>query len=56
MVNVLKSYIDRGSRLEITLEQDGNKLTLNSFNLDTAEIQPTIELLNRFFDAKSDDE
>lgn len=52
LINVLKSYIDRGSRLEMTLEKDGKKLSLNSINTDSSQIDQTIDLLSRFFDAE----
>ena len=54
LINVLKSYMDRGRPIEIELERpDGKKLKLKSDNIQQEQLDQTMKLANDFFGVSS---
>lgn len=50
LVNVLKSYVERGHPLDITLERkDGEKLSLKSGNFSAEQLTQVTKLIHDFF-------
>ena len=49
LINVLRSYLERGSKLAIRLEKDGKTLNIKAENVRSSQISNTIEEANKFF-------
>jgi|SRR6185369_15054125 len=49
LINVLRSYVERGSKLAIKLEKDGKTLNIEAENVRASQITQTIEEANKFF-------
>jgi hypothetical protein len=52
LINVGKSFFERNSSLEMTVErQDGKKLTIKAQNVRSGQISSTLETIREFFGA-----
>lgn len=49
LINVLKSYLERGSRLEMKLEKDGKAFAIKAENVSQQQMGQTIKEASRFF-------
>ena len=49
LINVLRSYLERGSKLAIRLEKDGKTLNIEAENVRSSQVGQTIEEANKFF-------
>lgn len=49
LINVLKSYLERGTRLEMKLEKDGRVFAIKAENVSQHQMSQTIKEASRFF-------
>lgn len=49
LINVLKSYVERGTRLEMRLEKDGKAFAIKAENVSRDQMSQTMKEANRFF-------